>query len=552
MLLGIFGMDSSVAQIYKLFDKLEDNLEQKQRIHEELVKVVRKYGTTLFSDFENYFKNLKNEINNLDIPEKLKTKFLSSTVALVKEYKAENSKLNSLIEKYKSEDYQSLQSAQTKKSLKKEIEKFIVGFLCDKSKQFESLTKKEMDIFYSIVQDFNTKTNVSQIPKIIDRTPNFDLQNVEDIDKLLKVYHKSYLEFDKFDMSTIEWDLSFEHALRSGGKLDFSEAKISYDYLKSKGKKIRALSMVYPSACPNFSEDITKEEFTTLFSNYLHMLFRTCPDIDYLDFFNELVYDEGMHAMMGDAKRPPNEKGVVLETGQKGQNPSVFERLFGSRYYIDLLVIARKVMAEEEQIQGRKITTKLMYNEFGHENAEKSKSILKILKDIVDYEQQNNIQLLDGIGVQCRLRSDIPLEGKNSLRTIQNFIETARGIDPTFPLEIQITECDVIQVNENADSKVLPEQRQETVYHTIFDMAMSLMDKGILSGFTLGDFNDTTSFSSQQEFAKSISKNPSPTLYDEKGKIKPFAEPLLADLKKNIEYNNEQAKYANKTPTENW
>ena len=118
MLLGIFGMDSSVAQIYKLFDKLEDNLEQKQRIHEELVKVVRKYGTTLFSDFENYFKNLKNEINNLDIPEKLKTKFLSSTVALVKEYKAENSKLNSLIEKYKSEDYQSLQSAQTKKSLK--------------------------------------------------------------------------------------------------------------------------------------------------------------------------------------------------------------------------------------------------------------------------------------------------------------------------------------------------------------------------------------------------------------------------------------------------
>ena len=71
------------------------------------------------------------------------------------------------------------------------------------------------------------------------------------------------------------------------------------------------------------------------------------------------------------------------------------------------------------------------------------------------------------------------------------------------------------------------------------------MDKGNISGFTLGDFNDTTSFSAQTARSKVESNDPSPTLYQEDGKVKPFAEGLVADMRSNVTHHNEQVHQAN-------
>ena len=556
MFFGVFGMDSSVAQIYQLFDELKANPEYKEQIHEQLKKVVRTYSSTIFTDFENHFNNLKKAMNEADISPELKAKFSSSIDGLIREYHAVDSKIKELIEQHNAEDGKTLESFNKKKELKAELDKYAMSFLCDEKLNSSFLTEQEREIFLGVYRDFNKRTQVSQIPKMVNRTPDFDINDDACIDRIINMYSRSYKQFEKFDACTVEWDLAFQQALTSGQQIDLSEASMSYNYLVGKGKKIRALSMVYPNACPDFDENITKEQFLEIFEGYLHQLFRTCPDVDYLDFFNELAYDEGMHAMFGEPKRQPNEYGIILETGKSHPNPSIFEKLFGQRYYIPLLESARKVMAEEERIQGRKIETKLMYNEFGHESGEKCKNILRILKDIRTYEREHNIHLLDGVGVQCRLTSDIPTidESKKpeaifspnpSLENIETFIEMARGLDTTIPLEVQITEMDCIKVDKNQHGKLTPDENQERVYREIFDIGTRQMDKGNITGFTLGDFNDTTSFSAQTARSKVESNDPSPTLYQEDGKVKPFAEGLVADMRSNVTHHNEQVHQAN-------
>ena len=87
MFFGVFGMDSSVAQIYQLFDELKANPEYKEQIHEQLKKVVRRYSSTLFTDYENYFNNVNREIQSSAIAQELKDKFSRTIENLISEYK---------------------------------------------------------------------------------------------------------------------------------------------------------------------------------------------------------------------------------------------------------------------------------------------------------------------------------------------------------------------------------------------------------------------------------------------------------------------------------
>jgi len=586
MFFGVFGMDSSVAQIYQLFDELKANPEYKEQIHEQLKKVVRRYSSTLFTDYENYFNNVNREVQSSAIAQELKDKFSRTIENLISEYKDgktplkyfinieeikdeefkrfveehQDDTLKDLITNHNLENGQGFKSFIRKKNLKELVESFAMSYLCDGKVNSASLSDEELKTFLNIYRDFNKRTQVSQIPKMVNRTPGFDINQDSHITEIINMYYRSYKEFKRFDACTIEWDLAFQQALTSDKQIDLSEALISYQYLKGTGKKIRALSMVYPNACPDFDENITQDEFLEKFESYLYQLFTTCPDVDYLDFFNELAYEEGMHG----TPRTPNENGIVLETGKSHPNPSIFERLFGQTYYIDLLKSARKVMEDIEKETGKKITTKLMYNDFGHENGEKSKNILRILKDIRTYEREHNKHLLDGVGVQCRLTSEVPTtsERRNendkftaspSLENIETFIEMARGLDPTVPLEVQITEMDCIKTTRKEIDKQTTihidestaQHEQQRVYQEVFDIGTRQMDKGNISGFTLGDFNNSTSFQNSQINAeRRCFGSPDSTAFDKSGKSQDWAKPMLDTMSQNITHHNEQMQYA--------
>ena len=507
MFIGIFGMDSTVAKIYELFDKLEDvkkepietRTQKEQEIQAELMKKVRKYCSTLYTDFERHFQMFEKYIaSNSQIPDEVKDKYTQVIQGLTQDY--ENSEIEKLIERYRKFDASTEKSFKDKNEANEEIRKYMMSYL---SKSFES--DDDLKHFMGTYSDFNSRTWISQIPKYVNRIPDFNINNPEHIQSIIDLYHQSYEKFQKFDASTVEWDLSFEQAVRSGNIISLREAKISHDYLASKGKTIRALSAIYPAHSPKFGGNITKEQFLEIFNEYLDSLANNCPYLDYFDFFNELAYDSGMHQMMNNF-----EAGRLLE-------PSIYEELLGEDYYIQLIEMARDKFPD----------TKLMYNDFGHESKEKCEKILKILDKIQEREKIKGKKLLDGVGVQCRLTSE-----NQDLRSVDWFIQQAseRG------LEVQITEVDVIKVDkekymDKTDTRT-PEERQKAVYQGVIDIATKHKDS--ITGFTLGDFNDITSFSAQQQRAKILSNDPSPTCYDKEGQIKPWAREILSTYKNEV------------------
>lgn len=507
MFLGIFGIDSTVAKIYELFDKLEDTknepieirAKKEQEIQAELMKRVRKYCTTLYTDFERHFKMFEKYItSNSQIPDEVKDKYKQVIQGLTHDY--HNSEIRKLIDKYRDFDASTDESFKLKNEASEEIRKYLMSYL---SESFES--SEDLKQFMGIYSDFNSRTWISQIPKYVNRNPDFKINNPEHIQSIIDLYHQSYKKFQKFDASTIEWDLSFEQAVRSGNEISLREAKISHDYLASKGKTIRALSAIYPAHSPKFESNITKEQFLEIFNEYLDTLADDCPYLDYFDFFNELAYDSGMHQMMDNF-----EEGRLLE-------PSIYEELLGEDYYIQLIEMAREKFPN----------TKLIYNDFGHESKEKCERILKILDRIQEREKVTGKKLLDGVGVQCRLTSE-----NQDLSSVDWFIQQASEKG----LEVQITEVDVIKVDkekymDKTDTRT-PEERQKAVYQRVIDIATKHKDS--ITGFTLGDFNDITSFSAQQQRAKILSDDPSPTCYDKDGQIKPWAKEMLITYKNEV------------------
>lgn len=641
MFFGVFGMDSSVAKLFNLFDDYVNpsiTEQEKIDIHEQLKDVVRYYSSTMFTDFEGFFGRVDNYIQNSNIDLSLKMKFSGTINNLIVEYREGNLKLKDVVtekdieqmsnpqylmghfkseeiknnvifnlekeknnkqisltelsktnsdltikdfmEKYKAENGNTYKSFKTKKQIKDIVDIYALNFLSS-TEQSASLTPEEKKIFLNLYSDFNKATQISQIPKMVNRMPGFDIKQDSHIDEIINMYFRAYKKLQKADACTIEWDASYEQGYQSDSSINLKEAKLSYDYLKKHGKVVRLLSQVYPNAHPEFIEysqfqnkSMTKEEKLQVartvmdnFETYLHELFKTCPEVDYIDFFNELAYDEGMHQGQ---KRSSFEiktlKGksaqITLETGSNprciddnGEKVSVFEYLFGKRYYIPFLLVAKKVITQERKL-GRAQNVKLMYNEFGHENAEKSKNILAIISDIVKYEQENNIQLLDGIGVQCRLNSNIPNESEKnnrlfsseaSLENIETFIEVVNKLDRKVPLEVQITEMDCVKATRNlATNEIIDEktaqENQERVYQRISDIATEQMKKGNIQGFTLGDFNNATSFQNVVAHSHMLSENSAPnaTTADYSGKEFDWAKLLIDELRTNIQLCNEK------------
>ena len=515
MFLGIFGMDSTVAKIYELFDNLEEvkkepieiRTQKEQEIQAELMKRVRKYCSTLYTDFERHFQMFEKYIaSNPQIPDDVKNKYKQVIQGLTHDY--QNSEIRKLIDKYRDFDASTEESFNLKNEANEEIRKYMMSYL---SKSFES--NEDLKQFMGTYSDFNSRTWISQIPKYVNRMRNFNINNPEHIQSIIDLYCQSYEKFQKFDASTIEWDVSFEQAVRSGNTISLREAKISHDYLASKGKTIRALSAIYPAHSPKFDANTTKTHFLEIFNEYLDTLAYNCPYLDYFDFFNELAYDSGMHQMMGNF-----ESGRLLE-------PSIYEELLGEDYYIQLIEMARDKFPD----------TKLMYNDFGHESKEKCERILKILDRIQEHEKITGKKLLDGVGVQCRLTSE-----NQDLSSVDWFIQQASERD----LEVQITEVDVIKVDkekymDKTDTRT-PEERQKDVYQGVIDIATKHKDS--ITGFTLGDFNDITSFSAQQRRAKILSNDPSPTCYDKDGHIKPWAREILRTYQESVQQSQTQQK----------
>ena len=156
--------------------------------------------------------------------------------------------------------------------------------------------------------------------------------------------------------------------------------------------------------------------------------------------------------------------------------------------------------------------TKFIYNDFAHENTEKAENIFKIVQKIQDYEKENGVKILDGIGMQCRLDSN-----NTKLDNLEKVIDRAEALG----LIVQITELDVVKMSKDDNGNLLSEskesKRQEDVYSKIHEIAFAKRD--VVESITYGDMTDKLSWSATTD--RYIDEpDPSPTVYNNDGEPK--------------------------------
>jgi len=517
--MGISRFDSSLALIFKnLNNKDEETAKNNLNI----------YKTTMLTNFKGYFNNFKAYMKRIYEKDDIGTSAqveIERIIDRVREDERLNKLVNSLSNTNTSFEEINNKWEEIKLDMKKRIDeilkeeserKQILELLEKIRKRYEQFSKKLANSPISISTD---NEHLQSLSKGIDAEHEITLDTIKNIKE----------NFNKFNTTTISWDGSFGHCVNSDGSINMTQAKQAYEYAKSDGKQVRMLGVVYHSSKPNI--DMSKMDGASLkklFNNYLTELAKNCPEIDCFDILNEIAYDKGMHEFVDGKAKPLSKDGVNLE-------PSFWEDKLGENYYIDLLVMAREHFPN----------AKFIYNDFGQENLDKANEMFKVVENIQKYEKDNNIKLLDGIGLQCRLNSQMNTE--TFAKNMQQVIDKASEMG----LEVQITEADVSKITK-VDGKIISDdeatvnQEQENVYQAIVDLAKDNPD--VVTGVTFGDIADFSSYSKYDPKYKS-QPNPDPTLFNLEGNAKYFTGRILNEL--NTLVNTEVTKTEGLTYTYN-
>lgn len=298
-------------------------------------------------------------------------------------------------------------------------------------------------------------------------------------------------------------------------KYNFRLADKVYDYAQSHGKAMRGHTLVWHNHEPKVLDEYiadrmgyTVEEFNKqsqeptdefiasrkeLTKEFLRYYIKTVgehyPNCYCWDVINEVVPD--VHT--------PNASEAERQDGLR--HSKWFEYL-GEDFYIDVLEIARENLPEG---------TKLFYNEYGEQNPEKRKAILKVIEKIKAYEEKTGKVILDGIGLQSHYDLDVTNEQLEDI--YRDFTSTGK--------EIQVTEMDVTPgYDTNHMPKPYdPEKIEE--YSRVWNKVYELVEQYGIENFTGWGVNDALSWYA----------NIGATMINRDGSVKEFAKKLFENLR---------------------
>lgn len=200
------------------------------------------------------------------------------------------------------------------------------------------------------------------------------------------------------------------------------------DFARENNMKLRMHNIIWHKDFRPFLENAAKDEIYQFLDTYMNELGKRYSDIFYsIDVLNEIASDY------------PNE--VLRDSKWKDK--------LGEDYYINILRIAKKNFPN----------TELYYNEYGEERPEKRKNIIEIINSIKKIENQENITLLDGIGIQSHY----------SAETSDEQIKDAYNDYSKTGKKMQITELDV---GSNTSEEQFDYQTNR-VFRTVLDCATS-------------------------------------------------------------------------------
>lgn len=214
---------------------------------------------------------------------------------------------------------------------------------------------------------------------------------------------------------------------------DFSYLDKVVTFAQKYNMKIRLHTLVWHKHFPTLLKDCSKEQvfqflnkyFSIIVDRYGEKLFST------IDVLNEICVDVHSDEFL---------QGDVLRN-------SPWKDKLGDDYYLEILKLARKHFP----------TSKLAYNEYDETNQEKRNRMIQIIEKIKTEEQLCGTTLLDSIGLQSHYHEF----------TSDEDIKQAYHDLSEVNKELQVSELDIIKIDENSDIQT------NRVVRTVLDCACS-------------------------------------------------------------------------------
>ena len=253
---------------------------------------------------------------------------------------------------------------------------------------------------------------------------------------------------------------------------NFKYADKIYNFAQENELDLRIHTIVWyrhvPKQLIEYLENRTFEDKKNLtlkfIKKYMECLKERYPNAYCVDVINEMAADP-------DEIRIYKEEGLpIYEYDDEGIRIDYWYKTLGKHYYIEIFKLAREVFGND---------IKLFYNDCNEGNKEKQKIFVTAINNIKKYEQENNIKLLDGFGMQSHYWGS---EDEN-----KEYMEDIYLFYTRLDLEIQITEFDV----SNHSTKEI----QESIFNNFVEVA----PKYGIEIFTTWGLNDIVSWHSEYE-----------------------------------------------------
>ncbi len=173
---------------------------------------------------------------------------------------------------------------------------------------------------------------------------------------------------------------------------DFSLMEEVFKFVQGKGKELKFHTILWHDSIPtNLQREILampKEQQRIATLSFFK---------DYISHLSDWATSNGFHFRQIDVL---NEIASDRKTGDPLRE-SFWREAMGDDYYIEILKLAKEYFPNSE----------LLYNDYNEYVPDKCDNMCEVIQRIVDYEKENGVQLLDGIGMQSHYSTFAAMHG---------------------------------------------------------------------------------------------------------------------------------------------
>lgn len=303
------------------------------------------------------------------------------------------------------------------------IELFNIANLCSNNDDFINLRDEYFE-------------RISSEPKFMGHDPIFAGLRELTYEDTLKIYNNVV---NNVDCITPEFEgkmrfiIDQDKPLFINGEVNKDAFDFKYldkiaDFARKNNMQLRMHNIIWHNDFLPCFNDLSNEDIYKFLDSYMNTISERYGDVIYsVDVLNEIASDE---------------ENEILRNSE-------WKNKLGDNYFIEVLKIAKKNFPNCE----------LYYNDYGEQNENKRNNIMSVVNMIKRVEEEENISLLDGIGLQSHY----------SVKTSDNDIKDAYRDLTSLGKNIQVTELDVSYKEETNGF----DYDTNRVFRTVLDCASS-------------------------------------------------------------------------------